>query len=323
MPRYAAVTGFAGFLGRHVTEQLLARGDYVYGVDCFTYAADPAFARRMEDEYPDRFHYVAQDIRGLGRWPDVDAVLHLAAETHVDNSLTEAGSFVRTNVEGTQALLDMTVAKRQHGMPHFLFVSTDEVYGPRADGHATVTDPLAPSSPYAASKASADLLVQAWGRTYGLPYTILRPTNCYGSYQYPEKLIPKTVRNLVLGRKVPIHGDGSAVRSWLAVEDCARAILHTLDHARDLPPILNIGGNRHASVREVVAAIVSHYRQTDVTPSEDDLSDCAEFGLVRAGMDERYAVDDHPLRRSGWSPTGDLFRDLPGIVDREHGRFRW
>lgn len=314
MPKVVAVTGCAGFIGRSVTRQLLARGDYVYGVDRLTYAADPDFLTAMTAQYGLRFQGIVSDVRALGRWPDVDAVLHLAAETHVDNSLTEAAAFLATNVDGTRAVLDLTLAKRQHGMPKLLYVSTDEVYGPRLTDAATVDDPLKPSSPYAASKAAGDLLVQAYGTTYGLPYTILRPTNTYGPGQYPEKLIPKTIRNLRLGRPVPVHGDGLAERCWLHVEDCASAILFALDRAT--PPIVNIGGNTSATVREVVAFLVAQFRG-----EEDDLTDCVEFGYERPGADARYAVDDSALRGLGWSPVGNLWSDLPGIVERE--RFRW
>jgi dTDP-glucose 4,6-dehydratase len=311
-PRYVAVTGCAGFIGRVVTQKLLERGDYVYGVDALTYAADPDSTQQFRLSFADTFSFVARDIRELGRWPDVDTVVHLAAETHVDNSLTEGNRFVETNVNGTLRLLEMTRAKSQHGMPHFIHISTDEVYGSIAEGKATVDSPLQPSSPYAASKAAADLLVQAWGKTYDLPYAILRPTNCYGNFQYPEKLIPKAVRSLMLGRPIPIHGDGSQTRCWLNVEDLASAILLVLD--KRLEGIWNVGGNTEASVAHVSARIQALFGV---------MVDRAKYGYERPAGDLRYAVDDSTLRHLGWSPVGDFWADLPALVQAERGRFRF
>lgn len=303
MTNYLAVTGCAGFIGKHLTRKLLERGDYVYGIDALTYAADPQSVESFRGS--DRFQFVGRDIRDLGRWPDVDAVLHLAAETHVDNSLTESSRFVETNVNGTLHLLEMTRAKSQHGMPRFIHISTDEVYGPITEGKATPESPLAPSSPYAASKAAADHLVSAWSRTFGLPSTIIRPTNCYGLGQYPEKLIPKTVRSLMLGRPMTVHGDGSQTRQWLWVEDLANAIIRVLDNPS--PPIVNVGGNTEASVRDIVSFIGGESKE----------------GYERPACDQRYSVDDSYIREAGWKPKGDFWRDLPGLVEAERGRFRF
>jgi dTDP-glucose 4,6-dehydratase len=319
MPRYVAVTGCAGFIGRVVTRKLLERGDYVYGIDALTYAADPDCIQGFRASFADSFSFVARDIRELGRWPDVDAVCHLAAETHVDNSLTEGPRFVGTNIDGTAHLLEMTRAKSQHGMPHFIHISTDEVYGSVDSGSVAEDAPLRPTSPYAASKAAADLLVQAWGKTYGVPYAILRPTNCYGPGQYPEKLIPKCVRSLMLGRPIPIHGDGSQTRCWLNVEDLADAILLVLDQR--LEGIYNVGGNSEVAVKEVARAIFGKFY-----PHDDNgvpLNDGMELGFQRPACDLRYAVDDSRIRAAGWKPTGDFWKDLPALVEAERGRFRF
>lgn len=329
MASYVTVTGCAGFIGRVVARKLLERGDYVYGVDALTYAADPESVRELGERFRQTFTFVGRDIRQLGRWPDVDAVVHLAAETHVDNSINgEGGRFVETNVNGTLHLLEMTRAKSQHGMPHFIHISTDEVYGPVMEGKVKEDAPLRPTSPYAASKAAADLLVQAWGKTYGVPYTILRPTNTYGPNQYPEKLIPKAVRSLILGRPIPIHGDGSQTRCWLWVEDLADAILLVLD--KRLEGVWNVGGNTEASVKGAVEEVIAWVIAGGPCSQVGNLiypgikaGHGYRTGFNRPAGDLRYAVDDQPIRDAGWEPRGNFWRDLPALVEAERGRFRF
>ena len=206
---------------------------------------------------------------------------------------------------------------RGYEMPRFVHISTDEVYGDVPDGASVESDALAPSSPYAASKAAGDHLVQAWGRTYGLPWNIIRPSNCYGPHQYPEKLIPKAIRWMLLGRKVPIHGDGNQKRFWLNVEDCATAILTALDRAPN-GEIYNVGGNTEASVARVATEIGSL-----VMDGRVNLLETVREGYTRAGMDRRYCVNDTKLRQLGWTPIGNLWADLPGIVAQERKVFRW
>jgi len=316
MARYVAVTGCAGFIGRVVTRKLLDRGDYLYGVDALTYAADPDFVDQLRRRPgpATSFSFVGRDIRELGRWPDVDAVIHLAAETHVDNSINDGPRFVGTNVDGTAHILEMTRALSQHGMPHFIHISTDEIYGSIESGSVAEDAPLRPTSPYAASKAAADLLVQAWGKTYGVPYSIIRPTNCYGPGQYPEKLIPKAVRSLMLGRPIPIHGDGTQTRCWLNVEDLADAILLVLDQR--LEGIYNVGGNTELSVGLVTMMVASEF---DPETAIDRMS----YGYTRPACDLRYAVNDSAIRAAGWSPKGDFWKDLPALVQSEKSRFRF
>ena len=309
MTRYICVTGAAGFIGREVTRQLLARGDYVYGVDRADYAAD-----MFNMEPSPRLHMRVQDARTLGRLPDVDAVIHLAASTHVDNSLAEGEEFVANNVGTTAKLCELVRAKSQHGMPHFVHVSTDEVYGPVPQGRVNEDAPLNPSSPYSASKAAAEHIVRAWGLTYRMPFTILRPTNCYGPGQYPEKLIPKAIRCLQLGRPVPIHGDGLQTRQWLSVTDLGAAILHVVDQR--LEGTYNVGGNCEANVRRVVWDIASAFGGSlDSVQLQD--------GFHRPACDVRYAVDDNKLRATGWVPQGAFLQDLPRLVEAERTRWRW
>lgn len=315
MTKVVAVTGCLGFIGRYVTERLLARGDVVYGVDAMTSVAEPkyldAWARYFQTQ---QLKFVARDINDLGAFPDIDAVLNLAADTHVDNSISDNSRFVRSNVLGVQHLLEMCRGMRHYEVPTFVQVSTDEVYGSLSTGDATEVSPLNPSSPYAASKAAADLLIQGWGHTYELPWRIVRPSNCYGIGQYPEKLIPKAVRYLNTGKKVPIHETGTATRYWLDVADCADAIIAVLDMGEDCG-IYNVGGNTEMSVRGVVGLICA-------AMGKDPLESC-DFQYKRLGLDARYHNDDTKLRSLGWVPQGDLRRDLPGIVEAEKQTFRW
>lgn len=297
------VTGPLGFIGRQVVTQLLARGDRVYLVDAETYAADTSLVDRWQATYE------CADICDVGRLPEADALINLAAETHVDNSIRDSRAFVRSNILGVQNLLELCRGKELP--PKFIQISTDEVYGDVTDGVTDESSPLRPSSPYAASKASADLLIQAYGRTYDLPYCLVRPSNCYGPHQYPEKLIPKAVRNTWLGRPMPLHAGGTPVRSWLHVEDCARAILTVLDKG-GLGGIYNVEGNTLASVSEVLTAIASHLgRDIHAAP------------VVRPGLDTRYQVTGEPLKALGWKPHGDLWADLPALVEAERHSLRW
>lgn len=313
--KVVAVTGCLGFIGSHVVETCIEHGYRVYGIDAETYAANLDLLETWRG-FADIFKYHKADICTLDHLPDVDAVINLAAETHVDNSLQDAERFVRSNFLGVNHLLDLVRGKRAYQLPLFLQVSTDEVYGSVASGRSTETTPLAPSSPYAASKAASDLLVQAYGHSFGIPFRIVRPSNCYGLRQHPEKLIPKAVRHLALGRPIPIHEGGNAVRNWLDVRDCARAICMVLDQGGDRQ-VYNIGGNTEMSVRGVVTRVVEAFHGPSASAPYLD------FGYTRLGLDMRYCVDDTKLRALGWEPQGDLVRDLPELVARERHVFRW
>lgn len=316
--RVVAVTGALGFIGSHVVEALLWRGDFVYALDAETYAANtglpdtPLWYNAMR---VGALKYVKADICELGHLPDVDAIVNLAAETHVDNSLTDATAFVRTNYAGVHNLLELVRGKRAYQIPMFIQISTDEVYGSVQTGSSTEADPLRPSSPYSASKAAADLLVQAYGLSFGVPWRFLRPSNCYGLRQHPEKLIPKAVRHLALGKPIPIHEGGNAVRTWLDVKDCAQAILTVLDKGQN-GEAYNIGGNTEMSVRGVATMVCEAFGTENPTAHLD-------FGYTRLGLDKRYHVDDSKLRALGWKPEGDLKRDLPSLVEAERKTFRW
>jgi len=314
--KVVAVTGCLGFLGSHVVELLVQHGYRVYGIDAETYAANTDLLDSWTG-FSDIFKYQKADICELDHLTDVDAVIHLAAETHVDNSLVDATKFTRTNILGTHRLLELCRGRRQYQIPLFLHVSTDEVYGSVEVGCTEEDAPLRPSSPYAASKAAADLLVQCYGHSFGVPYRIVRPSNLYGLRQYPEKLIPKAVRHLGLGRPIPIHEGGNARRSWLHVEDCAEAILSVLQYGGN-GETYNVGGNTEASVKEIASAVVKAFHGPDANPA-----DYLDLGYTRLGLDSRYHVGDAKLRALKWAPHGNLWDDLPDLVARERKSFRW
>ena len=303
-----AVSGPLGFLGHHFVDAALAAGHRCWLVDAESYAADTSHLERWDDRL---VHYTKADITTLTHLPDCDVLVNYAAESHVDSSILDPGRFVWSNVVGVHHLLELIRAKRQYTMPRFIQISTDEVYGPVTTGQTTEDASLHPSSPYAASKAAADLLIRSYATTYRLCYNIVRPSNCYGSGQYPEKLIPKAVRYFELGKPMTVHDTGSPRRNWLDVKDCAQAVLTVLE--RGAPDtVYNVGGNTEASVMEVVNAISEHFEKPQV-----------KTAYARAGVDDRYCVDDTKLRGLGWAPCGDLWRDLPALVASERHAWRW
>lgn len=313
MTKVVAVTGAIGFIGSHLVEALVQRGYYVYGIDNETYASNTHLLDTWRG-FSDIFKYQKADICTLDHLPDVDAIINLAAETHVDNSLADASRFVRTNFSGVHNLLELARGKRAYQIPLFIQISTDEVYGSVCDGETAEDAPLAPGSPYAASKAAADLLVAAYGHSFRQPYRIIRPSNCYGSRQHHEKLIPKAIRHLKLGRKIPIHDTGSPTRYWLNVKDCAQAIITVLEKGTN-GEIYNIGGDTEMSVKQIVTRICAEFGAKP--------EDSVDYTFTRQGLDSRYHVSDVKLRALGWTPSGNLVQDLPQLVATERASFRW
>lgn len=305
MAHVVAVTGACGFIGRAVTTALLERGDNVYAVDRLTAPADPSLPGQWAAKYGSRFHFVARDITDLERLPQLDWVINLAAETHVDHSIDGADLFLHSNVLGVAHLLTLC-ARQSVG---FLQVSTDEVYGDVRSGATTEDAPLHPSSPYAATKAASDLLVMAWGRTHGVRWRIVRPSNCWGPGQHPDKFIPRAIRAIRLDRPITVHGDGEQRRSWLHVEDAARAILTVLDRGMDRR-VYNIGGEETA-----IKALA--YRMAEAG------SRVVYVDNPRSGADERYCVDDTQLRGLGWSRKHRILEELPALVEAEVAQVRW
>ncbi|GAA0487652.1 dTDP-glucose 4,6-dehydratase [Streptomyces olivaceiscleroticus] len=293
---HVLVTGGAGFIGSHYVRRLLggqsgAAPSRVTVLDKLTYAGNRENLAPVAD-HP-ALHFVQGDIADtdlLTRLlPGVDAVVNFAAETHVDRSIGNSAEFIRTNVFGTHNLLQ---AALHRGVPRFVHVSTDEVYGSIDTGSWTEEWPLSPNSPYAAAKAGADLLVQSYARTHGMNVSITRCSNNYGPYQYPEKVIPLFVTTLLQGGSVPLYGDGLNVRDWLHVDDHCRGIQLVLEKGAP-GEVYNIGGGRELTNRELTALLL-----------EKCGADWSSVRQVpdRKGHDRRYSLDDSKLRALGYRP---------------------
>lgn len=314
MKKIVYVTGCLGFIGTHVTRQCLDLGWYVIGVDKMTYASNEAFLPEFE-KYPN-FKFIKSDINDLEMLYDCDYFINTAAETHVDNSIERSDHFVHSNINGVHHILKLINQKPKHKMPVLLHFSTDEVYGDILDGFHTEKDLLKPSNPYSATKAAADMLVLAWARTFDLPYVIVRPTNNYGIGQYVEKLIPKSVKYLTVGKNIDLHNNGTPVRTWLHAEDTARAVV-TIINSGVTNEIFNISGNYEEQNIVVVRKIIElmYGAGTDIKPYLAHMS--------RPGQDLRYAIDDNKLKALGWTPRADFDAELAKIVQYYKDNFVW
>ena len=311
------VTGCLGFIGSYVTKTCLDLGWYVKGVDKITYAANKELLTQFK-KYPN-FSFVNCDINDLKFLYDCDYVINTAAETHVGNSIANSDDFVHSNINGVHNLLELIKNHRGENIskPTLLHFSTDEVYGDIEEGEHIETDLLKPSNPYSATKAAADMLVMAWGRTYGLPYIIVRPTNNYGIGQYVEKLIPKTCKYLKLGRKVPLHNGGTPIRNWLHAQDTADAII-TIINAGVKNEIYNICGGFEQNNLETVKKICILDNK-----NLEELDNYIDFSCVRPGQDVRYALNDSKLQSLGWKPKKEFDNELPLIVQHYRNKFIW
>ena len=316
MKKIVYVTGCLGFIGVHVTQHCLARGWKVIGVDKMTYASNDSFLSEFYDS--GNFTFLERDINDLTHLYDCDYVINTAAETHVDNSIMSSNVFLRSNVNGVHNLLELIRQQPRHKAPVLLHFSTDEVYGDIAVGSHTERDLLKPSNPYSASKAAADMLVQAWCRTYGIKYVIVRPTNNYGIGQYVEKLIPKSIKYLDLGRLIDLHDAGKPCRTWLHVSDTARAVLAVIDHGA-VNEIYNISGNTELPNWQVIEKILRIYYGANY------MGDWQRFTMdsQRQGQDVRYAIDDAKLKQLGWQPLANFDTELDTIVDYYRKNFVW
>ena len=326
------VTGGAGFIGSHFIRFLLNRPgapDTLVNLDLLTYAGNPA---NLEDAAGDpRCHFVRGDIRDRNLLMDLferyrfDTVVHFAAESHVDRSIAEPEIFLSTNVIGTQTLLDaaMRYWKTDPFNPHsreyrpgvrFLQASTDEVYGALGEsGKFTEASPLAPNSPYAASKAAADLMVRAYQHTYGLPVNITRCSNNYGPHQHPEKLIPRMIQMALADRPLPVYGDGMQIRDWLYVEDHCAAISAVLERGRE-GEVYNIGGNNERANLEIVRFILERLHKPEKLIC---------FVPDRPGHDRRYAVDSGKITSElDWRPAWSFQEGMEKTVDWYVRRFQ-
>ena len=318
MTKVVYVTGCFGFIGSYVTRACLERGWYVRGIDKCTYAANEQLVFELSDEYGDRFEFERTDINDLKFLYECDYVINTAAETHVGNSIANSDEFVHSNIDGVHNLLELIKNYRQESTkkPTLLHFSTDEVYGDIEEGAHIETDLLKPSNPYSATKAAADMLVLAWARTYNLPYIIVRPTNNYGAGQYVEKLIPKACKFLQLGKKIPLHNNGTPIRNWLHASDTARAVIKIIESGVQ-NEIYNIAGGFEQSNYDTVKKVIKQYNGSDYIDEYLDMS------YSRVGQDVRYALDDSKLRSLGWEPKAIFDRELPEIVDYYKNKFIW
>jgi dTDP-glucose 4,6-dehydratase len=313
MKRTILVTGGAGFIGSALVRHLLTETDAtVVNVDKLTYAGNlDSLAPVLPHE---RYAFEPVDICDAGEVGRVferyapDAVMHLAAESHVDRSIDGAAPFIHTNIVGTYVLLD--AAKRYwsslgeaRNRFRFLHVSTDEVFGSLgSEGRFTETTPYQPNSPYSASKASSDHLARAWHHTYGLPVLVTNCSNNYGPYQFPEKLIPVVILNALAGKPIPVYGRGDNVRDWLFVDDHVRALLTVLERGR-VGETYNVGGNSERTNLEVVRAICALMDELAPNPLRPRHESLISFVTDRPGHDWRYAIDPAKIESElGWRP---------------------
>jgi len=317
------VTGGAGFIGSAVVRLAVGRGHSVVNLDALTYAACLDNVASVADSPLYAFEHA--DIRDRAALDRIfaahqpDAVMHLAAESHVDRSIDGPGDFISTNVTGTYALLE---AARAHwdaqGRPdsfRFHHISTDEVFGSLgATGQFTEETPYDPRSPYSASKAASDHLVQAWHHTYGLPVVLTNCSNNYGPFHFPEKLIPVIILNALAGKPLPIYGDGSNVRDWLYVEDHADALLLVLTRGA-VGRSYNIGGENERSNLELVRTLCAILDDKRPKP-QGSYADQITFVTDRPGHDARYAIDPARIRDElGWRPSVTVEQGLARTVD--------
>jgi dTDP-glucose 4,6-dehydratase len=318
MIKVVYVTGCLGLIGSHITRACLAKGWYVKGVDSITYAANDKLLWEF-NEY-ENFSFVNTDINDLKFLYECDYIINTAAETHVGNSIANSDKFVSSNINGVHNLLELLRNYRQETtkVPVLLHFSTDEVYGDIEEGAHTETDLLKPSNPYSATKSAADQLVLAWGRTYKLPYVIVRPTNNYGVGQYVEKLIPKACKYMSLGRKIPLHNGGTPTRNWLHAADTAQAIV-TIIESGVQNEIFNIAGGYEQSNLDTIKKVIHNYTGL----STFNIDEYIDTDYSRPGQDVRYALDDSKLRRLGWKPEADFDKELEGIIKYYKERFIW
>lgn len=308
------VTGGAGFIGSAFVRQAVKRGYDVGVVDVLTYAGDIARLKEVDGAY--RLYRI--DITDGSLLNEAfssikpDIVVHFAAETHVDRSILSPNSFIMTNVLGTLNLLELS---RKHKVERFLNISTDEVYGELGEkGKFSEESPFNPNSPYSVSKASADMLARSYNRTYGLPVTVIRPSNNYGAWQYPEKLIPVVIVKALRGEPIPVYGQGLNIREWLFVEDCAEAILQVIEKGKN-QDVYNVGSGVEVRNIDVVKAILK------ILGKPESL---ITFVKDRPGHDFRYSLDTTKINRTiGWSPKTKFEDGLKFTVDWYVENFDW
>jgi dTDP-glucose 4,6-dehydratase len=326
MNRTILVTGGAGFIGAHFVRLAVELTQFkILVLDSLTYAGDLQRLEEVQKRCPDRVHFIKGDICSIESLNNLfqqfspEKIVHFAAESHVDRSILNPFTFLKTNIEGTVNLL--SVASECWGREKsedclFLHVSTDEVFGELApeDPSFTHESPYDPNSPYSASKAASDHFVRSWGRTYGLPFIITNCSNNYGPWQFPEKLIPLMIQNAIEGKKLPIYGDGMQVRDWIHVEDHCLALLAVLESGQ-IGQTYMIGADEEHANKEIVELVCDLVDEKQ-NRSAGSTRDLVEYVTDRPGHDRRYAIDSSKITEElGWQPKYEFRISISNLVD--------
>lgn len=283
------VTGGRGFIGSHFVELCLSNGHSVIDIDFMGYCSN----KFLPFDGNKNYEHLQQDICEINHLPSCDVIVNFAAETHVDNSINDTSPFIHSNILGVHNLLEIIKGKPEYERPLFVQISTDEVYGDISEGEFKETDLLKPSNPYSATKAGAEMLVLSYHRTYNINYIITRSSNNYGERQYEEKLIPKTLKHILDGKKIPLHGDGSYIRDWIYVKDNVDAIYHAIVSG-NLNTVYNIGSRNRMKNIDVVVNILSWFGK-----GKEQIT----FVPNRWGQDLRYALNTDKIESTGWKPV--------------------
>lgn len=305
------ITGCLGFIGSHLTRRFLNLGWKVYGIDKCTYAANLSCLEEFKSL--DNFIFIQEDIKDIKEFKNCEYIINTAAESHVDNSIKNSNSFVESNILGVKNILE--IIKNIKNKPIFFHFSTDEVYGDILEGEHDENDLLKPSNPYSATKAAADMLILAWARTYDIEYIIFRPTNNYGVDQYPEKLIPSSIKRLINNEKIQLHDNGNPVRTWLHVEDTVNAVLKIVE-SKKTNEIYNVSGGYESKNYETVNKIINFFFEENMI----DINKFLDLSYNRKGQDIRYSLNDNKIKNLGWKPEKIFDYELQKIVKLEKTR---
>jgi dTDP-glucose 4,6-dehydratase len=310
------VTGGLGFIGSHFIHKVLGRGWKVINIDKVNYASLDIGINDNEN-----YTFIKEDISELKNIPFCDLIVNFAAESHVDNSILASDPFMKSNINGVHNILEILRKSMNSDISHayprksplFLQISTDEVYGDIDDGFFKEDERFMPSNPYSASKAAAEMLVRAWGRTYGLPYIITRTTNNYGCGQHPEKLIPMAITRCIQEKPILVFGSGKYVRNWIHVEDNVDAIMHAIDYG-EIGNSYNIASPEEYSVMEIVEMVMDRFK---IKPNAKNIDN----SLSRSGCDVRYALNCDKIKSLGWNCSKNLKDSIDSMIDYyKHGR---
>ncbi len=309
------VTGGLGFIGSHFVEKALSIGWKVINIDKINYASN-----KIDFGSHGNYYHIEEDISEIKDIPFCDLIVNFAAESHVDNSITGSNVFIKSNIMGVYNLLEIIKNKKikntnnswSYKTPLYLQISTDENFGDILEGGFSEEDRFKPSNPYSASKSAAEMLLMAWGRTYGIPYLITRTTNNYGPRQHPEKLLPMAISKCIKNEKIIVHGSGNYVRNWLHVVDNVNAIM-TVIQKGVIGEAYHIASDEEYSVKEICVMVLQKFnKQYDDTTINNSFD--------RSGADLRYALTTEKIKALGWRQEKKLNNELESIIDYYRGK---